>query len=324
MIEIGGYFNLELNRRDNKLHSGAYKFNTGRNSLEFILKNLPAKKVYIPAFTCDAILEPFHKLAIPFEFYRLDSQLELEGLPGFDLAKDEYLLYTNYFGIKDHYIRTLVSRFRGQLIVDQAQSLFSSPVEGIPSFYSPRKFLGVPDGGYAYLSTAVEGENFGLDYSHARCTHLLKRVELAGHHGYGDFKENSESLSQQPIKEMSLLTRRLIENADLDYVKHKRQENFQYLHQRLAARNSLKVDTTANQVPMVYPLWVNDPSLRQKLIDHRIFVATYWPNVFDWCDTESVEYQLAKHIIALPIDQRYGSEEMEYIMKVINNLSAEQ
>jgi len=48
-------------------------------------------------------------------------------------------------------------------------------------------------------------------------------------------------------------------------------------------------------------------------------VATYWPNVFNWCENKTLEFDLAKNILPLPIDQRYGSEEMERIVELIIN-----
>lgn len=34
-----------------------------------------------------------------------------------------------------------------------------------------------------------------------------------------------------------------------------------------------------------------------------------------------IEYDLASHLIALPIDQRYGLDEMKYILSVIDQFN---
>lgn len=68
---------------------------------------------------------------------------------------------------------------------------------------------------------------------------------------------------------------------------------------------------------MVYPYLTNDVTLRKRLIANKIYVATYWPNVFDWCNESDVEYQMAKNIIPLPIDQRYGVADMDIIVNTI-------
>ena len=53
---IGGYFPLEL-PQGNIFHSGAVELNSGRNALKYILCCKLPTKIYIPRFTCAAILE---------------------------------------------------------------------------------------------------------------------------------------------------------------------------------------------------------------------------------------------------------------------------
>lgn len=57
--------------------------------------------------------------------------------------------------------------------------------------------------------------------------------------------------------------------------------------------------------------------IRNRLLANKIYVATYWPNIFQWCTTCDLEYQLANKILPLPIDQRYGFREMDIILSVI-------
>ena len=45
----------------------------------------------------------------------------------------------------------------------------------------------------------------------------------------------------------------------------------------------------------------------------------YWPNVIKGCDPDSLEYKLGKEIIPLPVDQRYGENDMKRIIRIINN-----
>ena len=70
---------------------------------------------------------------------------------------------------------------------------------------------------------------------------------------------------------------------------------------------------------MVYPFWGNN-ELRKKLIENRIYCATYWPNVKEWTRPSSLEYKLTEDMIYLPIDQRYDLKEMELIVNMIINV----
>ena len=77
---IGGYFELELNKSID-YHRNAIALNTARNALEYILIAKKYQKVYIPYFTCDVILEPFQKLNIAYEFYKIDENFECIDSP---------------------------------------------------------------------------------------------------------------------------------------------------------------------------------------------------------------------------------------------------
>lgn len=72
---IGGYFELELPCFP-EYHAKAIALNSGRFCLEYILRCRKYAKVYVPYFTCDSAVEPFVKLGIPYEFYRIDKNYQ--------------------------------------------------------------------------------------------------------------------------------------------------------------------------------------------------------------------------------------------------------
>lgn len=319
MKEIGGYFSLEIKAtsQENIIHSQGFFLNSGRNALEYILSSLSVvSKLWIPYFTCDVVLEPIKKLGIPYDFYRINEHLEL--CEDIQLASDEYLLATNYYGIKDSYMENLARKYGSHLIVDNAQALYAHPIEGIKTFYSPRKFAGIPDGGIAYMEAGKDIQSFDTDVSYERLSHLLKRIDLGAGAGYTDFKDNSRKLANQPIMQMSKLTGVLLASIDFEGIKERRLKNFHILHEALKSSNQLAIPAIGSfSCPLVYPYFTNDCTLKKKLIDNKVFVATYWPNVLEWCKEDTLEYQLADRIIAIPIDQRYGEEEMKYITNLI-------
>lgn len=316
MREIGGYFELEMDNKGRFVHDDGILVNTGRNALELILSNLPNNsKVYIPKYTCEVVLEPFHKLGIQYSFYSINFQLEIAD--EIVLGQDEYLLYTNYFGVKDAYVKKLESQYPNRLIVDNAQALFAEPTA--MCFYSPRKFVGIPDGGIAYMDKSVDIAEYEQDTSFDRCLHLLKRIDLGPGAGYADFKDNSRLLKNQPIRKMSKLTQTLLGAIDFENVRSKRRENFALMHSLLGSSNKLELESLESiACPMVYPYVTDDESLRQRLIDNKVFVATYWPNVCEWYECETPEFQLTRTMIPLPIDQRCDNDIINKIVSLIS------
>ena len=316
MDAIGGYFSLELPLRE-EYHKDAIRLNTGRNCLEYILRVRGYKKVYIPYYTCEVILEPFNKLGIPYEFSHINIHLELRDR--FTLKADEALLYTNYFGLKQRYVERLAEKLGSRLIVDNTQAFYAKPLNGIDTFYTCRKYFGVADGAYLYTDKLLEDE-FEQDESWNRMTHLLKRIDLSAEQGFADFRRADDGLDNQPIRKMSKLTQRIMQSIDYEAAANMRRENYLILQEALGGENNLTLPLDDDAIPMVYPFLAPIKGIREKLIENRIFVARYWPNVLEWTTKDVIEYLLACQMQPLPIDQRYGEEEMNRITEIVKYL----
>ena len=315
MEAIGGYFSLELPQRE-EYHKNAIRLNTGRNCLEYILRVRGYKKVYVPYYTCEAVMEPINKLGIPYEFYHIDIHFEIRDR--FTLKEGEALLYTNYFGLKQRYVELLAEKVGSRLIVDNTQAFYAKPLIGIDTFYTCRKFFGVPDGAYLYCDKELD-EEIEQDYSYDRVAHLVKRIDLSAEEGFKDFRRVDDGLDNQPIRKMSKLTQRMMLGVDYEASAQCRRANYQLLHEALGKVNNLELPLEDDAVPMVYPYLVPVEGLREKLIENKIFVARYWPNVLDWTTKEDIDYLLAFQMQPLPVDQRYGEEEMKRIIKIVTN-----
>jgi hypothetical protein len=253
MKAIGGYFGFELNKNI-EYHHSAIALNTARNAFEYLLIVNKYNKVYIPFYTCEVLLEPLVKLKIDYEFYSINQ--DFEPIFDFDLMqKNEGFLYTNYFGLKDLFIRKLVKKINN-LIIDNAQSFFSIPIKNCDTFYSSRKFFGVPDGSYLYSKNKLEQE-LEQDFSNQRCQHLLKRIDQSAEDGYLSFLENDSLLKNQPIKKMSQLTKSILCNIDYENCKIIRKQNFENLDNNLRTSNVLKFNLSTIENPMVYPYLMN-------------------------------------------------------------------
>ena len=319
MRPIGGYFEWEFPpAKKQPLHENAVYLNSGRHALEYILKGLGnIHCLWIPYFTCDAVMLPIQRLGVSWKFYHIDEKLEIAGNP--ELGENEFILYTNYYGIKDEYCRQIARQYGEKLILDNAQALYCRPVSGTHQFYSPRKFMGMPDGGLAVTTIPDTSSELPVDKSFDRCKHLLKRIELSPSEGYNDFKDVSKAIAEAPLSQMSNLSKSIFASVDLDNIKLKRRENFECIHKALKATNRLQIPSMDSfECPLVYPYWAdNGSALKKQLIEQQVFVATYWPNVFEWCKSADLEHELANHVVCIPIDQRYCKDEMELIVEEV-------
>lgn len=235
--EIGGYFELEdTSKQGYDYYPNFIKLNSARNCLLYIIKIRNIKKIFIPVFLCESIKSMCIKNSITFEEYDIDDKLN----PIFDkvLKKDEYILLANYYG---HLTNEDINVYKNKLkniIVDNSQSFFQKPVEGIDTFYSCRKYFGVPDGGILY-TPLTKRLSLVKDCSNNRTKHLIGRKnELASAH-YSEYRENEKLIATLELMEMSDYTSNIIKYIDYKKYRAIRNSNYDFLNKKLKEINKL-------------------------------------------------------------------------------------
>ena len=312
MKEIGAYFGMEelINQ---EFYSGLLALNSGSNALLYLLKARKIKKLHIPYYLCDSVSNLLQKYNYEFEYYHVDQEFQ----PIFDkeLEPDEYLYIVNLYGQFTEEKTLALKKHYGQLILDHSQAFFQKPLEGIDTIYSCRKYFGVPDG--AYLATdAVLHEELEQDVSKDRMAHILGRFEGTASDFYADFRSSNDLLARAPLRTMSKLTHNLMGAIDAERTCRIRNENYAYLEKQLGADNPLNL--TRPEGAFAYPLLAEDGiSVRNRLAEQKIYIPLLWPNVIEDCPEESIEYQYAANILPLPCDQRYGIEDMAYLVEMV-------
>ncbi len=318
---IGGYFGMEeLSGNFNSfIHEDGVLLNLGRNAFRYILQSIPneIEKLYIPYYTCPVVWEHLF-FSGKVWFYRIDENLEIAE--DIELGEHDYIVVNNYFGIKDQYVEQLSKKYGNHLIIDNAQAFFAPVIPDSYAFYSPRKFFGVPDGGVAYVTNNAKPVRCEeQDDSSDRLKHLQLRKDKGAEAGFAMYQSNECKLDELPPKWMSDYTHEVLCGIDYATAKEKRRANYQILHEALGDFNELQlpsIDTFA--CPMVYPFIHkrSNANLRKKLQEQRIYTATYWPNLAEM-NHDTFEERLAKTLIPLSIDQRYGEEDMKRIINLI-------
>lgn len=322
---IGGYFELELPAGGGAYHRDARRYQSARAAFLALLQAVRPRAVWMPWFQCDVMFEPFAQTGIPVYRYAIDETLNVhtDGCP--EPGADEWLLYTNYFGVCGRHVEDVLARFGpSRVIVDNSQAFFSTPSEGLATLYSPRKFFGLPDGGYLVTHEAVP-EPAEIDSGSAsRCAHLLGRLGAEPEPTYTDFVRADASLCDLPPRRMSPLTERLLSSIAYDEIRARRAENFARLHERLGRYNRLPIHVRPGDAPLCYPLIPDrdDASavatgLRERLRQQRVYVATYWAGIEDNEFAPPFERSLPRSLLALPCDQRVTPEQIDRIAQLV-------
>jgi hypothetical protein len=105
---------------------------------------------------------------------------------------------------------------------------------------------------------------------------------------------------------------------DYDFVQKKRCENYLSLSELLPDSNPFT--KTMPSCPFAYPYHHADGvALRKYLASQNIFVPTNWSYLLKTMPEDSLEYSWSADILPLPVDQRYGREEMEIIAEAVRS-----
>jgi hypothetical protein len=270
--------------------------------------------VLLPFYVCDAVLQPLLATGTPFEFYAIARSFcpasERDPAPG------ELMLIVNYFGVLASVVDTRARGHQDRMVVDDTQAFFRRGRRDAWSFNSARKFFGVPDGGFLYGPAQDVDDLPPSDV--ADCDHLLARL-ADDDRAWDQFKRHEDRIGIEP-RAMSAISTRLLGGVDMGRARRSRQSNFETLHRTLGPLNTieLSLDAVSPDGPMCYPFLPASDVDRDALGRLGVFVPRLWPEIafrrepaFEW------ERLVARRLLPLPIDHRYGPCDMEKLCQAL-------
>jgi hypothetical protein len=312
---MGGYFEFER-FYGTEYHNDLLRFDSVRSSFIFLVKQRQYRKIYLPYYLCGCIEELLCNYHILYEFYHIDREFK----PIFDkeMKQDECLFFVNYFGQFSNDELLFLKEKWHNIFVDNTQSFFQKPANGLDTAYSCRKYFGVSDG--AYLSSDLtlhdEYENLSIDVSHEKLLYVMGRFETSANKYYETFVENEKICRGRPIKRMSLLNQNILKGIDYQRILQRRNQNFDCVDNRLKKINKLEIRNKAGL--FFYPFYIKNGSIiRKNLIERKVYIPVLWPNVLTDVPEHTIEYSYSNDIVFLPIDQRYDVSDMEYMLQIL-------
>ncbi|MDO4893396.1 MAG: hypothetical protein Q3989_08860, partial [Eubacteriales bacterium] len=227
-MEIGSFIELQF-PKGLEYYSGEQiiaRLNSGRAAIYHAARVLNCQTVWLPYYQCDTVRDFLLRKGMTVKYYRIDTRInpvDIEQKP------HEAVVFVNYFGIMSQARMKLLAKRYDNVIIDNSQAFFCKPVEGCMNVYSARKFIGVPDGAYVIGKNAeLYVDEYEKGYSSDTSLFLLQRIEY-GCEGktYESRMINEHRIDSEDIKQMSDLTRAILDGADYDLIIQKRRDNFQ-------------------------------------------------------------------------------------------------
>ena len=332
---IGGKFGLPIEffgkkSNPNFLSSDPVLLFNARSGIKLAVDQLKPAMVWVPSYLCPTILRAIEATNARIAFYPVNDRLQIIEEIFIDQIKaGDLILLINYFGFPIE--KDIIERLKTKeclIIRDCCQALFfdcqSDPCD--MHLYSPRKFLGVTDGGILHFNkklrfqapTLAEPESEVL-YTMLRALILRREFDLyGGDRPWHDLFQQAERRFIPEYRSMSELTKLfLFWGFDYEFIAKKRRMNYQALAQKLG-RIALFPELVEDVVPLGFPIRVeNRDQIQKELFKHNIFPPIHW----DIHTAVPKEFQdshlLAKEIMTLPCDQRYDENDMERLAEIL-------
>ena len=285
-------------------------------------------RVLLPDYICISVAEVVNRLGLSIVHYHVGTDLYPDIHSIDEVISDcECIVLVSYFGMVNPddtagYIRKNYPSVK--IIIDDVQDFYGF---GKHSYYdycftSYRKWFCSPDGAEiiqkSWQDPVPKCESVP-DYVQYKFTgNLLKNYsEFLGEDYLLELIDKGESLmDKEYLYRCSDISREIIRKIDLNKVAAIRKRNAKILHDGLLR---LGVDHVyeENSVPMFVPVIVaNRNDVRKHLFSCNIFAPIHWP-VSDEC--MQGDNELYRMELSLICDQRYDEEDMERILREIEN-----
>lgn len=358
-MEIGSNFWIDPNESldDSSLVSPAFFgfegtdyswFSTGRSATHYVIKTILTRNPHIhrlallPSFTCYTVIEPFINAGFNVEYYDVDKNLHSDGRDICEKAIDfnaGVILFHHLFGFETVYELDYLSllRERGVIIIeDCTQSLYSTFPRSISDYYvsSIRKWLGVPDGGFAVSRDNYfedKPQNYDIELEQAKYEASINKYRYL-FQGQGDketflkqYRYAEDILdNQQKTYTISPLSAKVQMSLDVPGMKRKRINNYRCLSEGLTDNKAIKpvISTLSHEeVPLYFPVIIDErKKIQEALVKNEIYAPIVWPKPEQQGGVcHSAEY-LYDHLLCIPIDQRYCEDDMKRVLSVIDSI----
>ena len=303
------------------------KLSTARSAFTLLNRFLSPGTAWLPSYLCGVVLGGFSSGSTRVRFYAVDERLRVAEDRWLDEVRTgDMVVFIDYFGFSFWGEFGASARKRGAWVVEDACQAMLNECFCEHSHYvifSPRKFVGVPDGGILLAQGEASLPKQELPppppewWLDALAASQL-RAEYDQHGGdrqwFVLFHMTDPCGPVEPTR-MSELGCLLLTHAIVyGPIARTRRENFRALAAALP-EFAVFPELPELVVPLGFPVRLSHRDhVRNALFAADIFPPVHWSLAGVVPDTFIDSHQLAREIMTLPCDQRYGLSDMERLV----------
>ena len=289
-------------------------FETARAALRALLAHDGVRRLWLPAYICAETMTAA-PAGCEVRFYGDGPGLAFKGLtPG----AGDAVLGVDYFGRGASEILREMARARPEVlwIEDRAQAMApETPTWGEVVLYSPRKLIGVADGGLLVSDRPLPPSAVAATEPSAWTAALARLDDPDGRHPerWSPVFRAREAAFRPDGGGMQPLTSALLSRIAIAPLADRRRANYVRLREGLADY-ALWPDLPPDFTPLAFPVSVEDPArTAAAMAEQRIFCPRHWAHLPSPAAVFPGAHALAARQLSLPCDHRYDDADMDRI-----------
>jgi hypothetical protein len=302
-----------------------------RSALQIVRDLVRPNRVWLPAYLCDSMIAPLSRDGSELCWYPTDARLRvIEGAWQRGISAGDLVIVISYFGFPADSMLAEYARARGAYVaLDGACALLTRPsIAADFVVLSPRKFVGIPDGG-SLLCARPEHRAACRQLELAAPPQAWWQASMAALQGRPAFDrgearaewlECCERAEEAPLGPFAIsqVSRRLLATAfDWDSIAMRRRENYRQLLERLQPF-ALYPELPDHVVPFGFPLRsARRDALRSALRSAGVLTPVHWSLPTEVPVAFEHSWQLSTELLTLPCDQRYDAADMQELAGLV-------
>lgn len=317
---------------------------SGREALLYVSCNCKPGKtatILFPAYCCWSMSAPFEKTGWNIIYYKLNENLTvdevyLEQLLGY--TKADAILTMNYYGSASTDSAVALAKSINPNIIAiedfshctfSIKKIFNSKVDYYVS--SIRKSIGICDGAVvlsknetkkAYICSEVkELSELRLEAQSQKSRYFYSKDQESKERFLPNLKKGEKILDDfsavRPISETAMSQLAQLNGEEIAYA---RRENMKHLWKLLYGKVKMVpgLEKCFENAPFSLPILVDNQEVVQKELAKRgVYTQVLWPISEEAQKVCPVSKRMGEQMLSIPIDQRYGWDDMEDMATVI-------
>lgn len=309
---------------------------SGRDAIfaaaETLLKEKNATaKAYVPALSCESMYSAFKNLGYEIVFYPIDE--EFNPVYPEEIKKGDVLLLMLYYGATDasRIEKWIKEHPEVNTVLDITHSVWDGYAYGLPATFtvgSLRKSMGTVNGGVLisdiYDVKAANGRNVFTEYR-------TRAFKIKNQYAYDRTQEVKNeyrkllSTAEEDIGKNDTFfaadaeSVRGFDCVNVEEIRYKRKRNFTVLYDAIKVEKLISANIVGT--PFSLPVAVaNRDEIQREFAKRGLYAPVLWPIDAKGREICSFAAYVADNMLSLPIDQRYGYDDMVDISSIVEEV----